>query len=204
MPNWATGTLKVRGNMDEILKFCNDILTSPAGDKPEVNHFTWRLCGEDDVEFDDDTLIATILNETNFCIWMKDSKRHFIDMDTEVPYYWDESRKKIDGTADRYEYRTAFSTYQLPKNPDGTTDSVVVFPIMAAWEIREEYFEELSKKYKLKFKVYVVEQGIGYFEEALFENGETMITASGPTTGESENRTYGQFVWECPFPYLGG
>lgn len=201
MPNWATGTLKIRGCTDEILRFCNDILSRQAGDNG--GEVVWRLCDEDDEFCEDDTLIATIRNDARFCVWLKDSNRHFIDMDLEVPYYWDFDKKRIAGTEDQYEYRTAFNTYRMPKNEDGTEDCLVVFPFMAAWGFREEYFEKLSQDFRLEFKVYVVEQGVGYYEEAQFKDGKAVKFISGPNL-KDQNGEYGQFVWECPFPFLGG
>lgn len=201
MPNWATGTLKIRGSKDEILRFSKDILSQLAGDKERT--VRWRLWEEDDgVEFDDNTLIATVYDEPRLCIWLEDSNRHFIDMDLDVPYYWDMSRKQTDGSDRHEEYRTVFNLYNLPKNDQGTVDFLVVFPFMAAWGIREEYFEEISGKYKLEFRIYVVEQGIGYYEEASFKDWKTVSVVSGPKY--EGNDGYGQFVWECPFPFLGG
>lgn len=205
MPNWATGTLKIRGCTDEILRFCNDILPERAGDRyanEKDRAVSWRMCDENDSYFEDDTLIATAYNDPRLCIYMEDSNRHFIDMDLEVPYFWDLDRKGPYEDGKDTEYRTGFRVYDLPKNTDDAADSLVVFPFMAAWGPDEEYFLELSKKYRLEFKYYVVEQGVGYYAEARFKNGEVVNVVSGPTYVGGNG--YGQFVWECPFPFLGG
>lgn len=201
MPNWATGTLKIRGTREDILAFCKKEMNERAGsdmvksDRAKIVEWDMDLV---DSDYDHGDLTATVYEEPSLCIWMRDSRRNFVDMDTAVPYYWDMDRdEEEDG------YKTTFSFYKLTGN-DGYC---VVFPFMAAWGPEEEYFEELSKDYKLTFKVYVVEQGLGFFEEFEATDGKVTVLASGPSKGlkdEKFNQSYGRFIWECPFPFLGG
>ena len=198
MPDWATGTIKIRGTRENILKFCQEELSeraNPANIKDEgARQVEWELDLADS-DYDHGDLIATVHNDPSLCIWFKDSRRNFIEMDTEVPYYWD---MENDGET----YATTFMFYKLPKE----SDYCVVFPFMAAWGVDEDYYAEMSKKYKLSFRVYTVEQGMGFFSEFIAENGEVTPLSSGPNMEKEWNplNTYGQFVWECPFPFLGG
>ena len=200
MPNWATGTLKLKGSKEEIVKFCKDILSErgasfKANENQKYRTVEWKL--------DDEGVNATYYGYPDLLIWLKDSNRNFIDMDTEIPYYWDFEAKEL-GEAKIYKYKTTFVFYDLPKNKDGTRDHVIVFPFKSAWGLREDYFEELSKKYKLEFRLYVVEKGMGFYEGYIFKDGETTITDSGPNKGNVGDGIYGQFIWECPFPFIGG
>lgn len=198
MPNWATGTLKIRGTREDILKFCKEQMSvrgnsSHLKDEREKN-IEWEL-GLDDPENAGGDLFAITYGDTSLCIWLKGSRRNFVDMDTEVPYYWD-----MDREIDTYE--TRFGLYRISEK-----DYCVIFPFMAAWGADEDYYADLSKKYPLIFKIYTVEQGMGFFSEFEAKGGEVTMLASGPSLGPKGERpadSYGRFVWECPFPFLGG
>lgn len=186
MPNWATGTLKIRGTREDVLKFCKEQMNELACSTGSVE---WKLDLADS-EHDSGDLIATVFDEPSLCIWMKDSRRNFVDMDTAVPYYWDVNREKN-------VYETTFGFYKM-----GEKDYCVVFPFQAAWGVDEDYYADLSKKYPLIFKIYTVEQGMGFFSEFEAKGGEVKMLASGPSV--ASRNSYGLFVWECPFPFLGG
>ena len=198
MPNWATGTLKIRGTREDILDFCKKELSERAN----PSHFktddgrtvTWKMELADS-EYDNGDLFATVHGDPSLCIWLKDSRRNFIEMDTDVPYYWD---VEYDGK----DYETRFAFYQTPEK-----DYCVVFPFQAAWGVDEDYYADLSKKYGLIFRIYTVEQGMGFFSEFEAKDGKVEVLASGPSIGpegEGLRQSYGRFVWECPFPFLGG
>lgn len=198
MPNWATGTLKIRGTREDILKFCKEQMGERANTSNLKNdrekRVEWEL-GLDDPERISGDLFATTYGDTSLCIWLKDSRRNFVDMDTEVPYYWDVDREEN-------KYETVFGLYRISEK-----DYCVIFPFMAAWGVDEDYYAELSKKYPLIFKIYTVEQGMGFFSEFEAKGGEVKMLASGPSLGSKDKKfgdSYGRFVWECPFPFLGG
>lgn len=191
MPNWATGTLKIRGTREDIFKFCEERMGERAAG---AGHVEYEL---DVINSDNDhgDLYATVHGDPSLCIWLKDSRRNFVDMDTEVPYYWDVDREDS-------KYTTRFGFYKTSEK-----DYCVIFPFMAAWGVDEDYYAELSKKYPLIFKIYTVEQGMGFFSEFEAKDGEISILASGPSLGPKDKKfddSYGRFVWECPFPFLGG
>lgn len=201
MPNWATGTLKIRGTRENILDFCKKEMNERAGsdkakpDREKIVKWELDLC---DSDFDHGDLIATVYGNPSLCIWLRDSSRNFVDMDTEVPYYWD--MNPSDEEKDAYE--TTFGFYKV-----AAKDYCIIFPFMAAWGVDEGYYEKLSKDYNLTFKVYTVEQGMGFFEEFEAKDGKVEVLASGPSIGpepEKIGQSYGRFVWECPFPFLGG
>lgn len=193
MPNWAEGTLKIRGSQKNLLKFCKERLGERTGDEEkaiiwEIRHYGGNNNG----------LVAKYYSFSELCIWLKDSRRMFIDMGNEVPYNWDVGGKDIseDPKHSKFEYESLFYLYKM----SGEDDWLVVFPFQAAWDVREDYFEQMSKEYDLVFRVYTVEQGMGFFSEILVKDGETTELGGGP----AGNSGYGEFVWECPFPFLGG
>lgn len=201
MPNWATGTMKIRGTREDILEFCKKEMNERSGADSYKNEqdkvVEWNLDLVDS-DYDHGDLIATVSGEPSLCIWLRDSRRHFVDMDTAVPYYWD-----MRPNDKKEKYETTFTFYKL----SGENDYCIIFPFMAAWGPEEEYFEKLSKDYKLTFRVYVVEQGIGFFEEFDAWDGKVTVLASGPSNGVNDEKigqSYGRFIWECPFPFLGG
>lgn len=202
MPNWAVGTLKIRGTREKILEFCKKELNERAGSDRYKNErekaVDWDMDLADS-DYDHGDLTATVHGEPTLCIWLKDSRRNFIEMDTRVPYYWD---MDTDGNA----CTTTFTFYEVNDLLD-KAEYLVVFPFMAAWGVDEEYFERLSKEYELIFKVYTVEQGMGFFHEFEAFDGKTKELSSGPSNGPEREKiggSYGRFVWECPFPFLGG
>lgn len=199
MPNWATGTLKIRGTRENILDFCKKELSERVSSARFTDEgdraVEWSIDLADPDYYHGD-LLATVHHDPSLCIWLRDSSRNFIEMDTRVPYYWD---MKHDGDT----YQTAFAFYQLPE----TDNYCVVFPFMAAWGVEEEHYEQLSKDYPLEFRIYTVEQGMGFFSEFIAKEGKITILASGPSSFGKDEKigdSYGRFVWECPFPFLGG
>lgn len=197
MPNWATGTLKIRGTRENILKFCKERMSERANSsifKTDAERtIEWKMELADS-EYNAGDLFATVHGDPSLCIWLKDSRRNFVEMDTRVPYYWDVEYKEN-------EYETRFAFYQTPEK-----DYCVVFPFQAAWGVDEDYYADLSKEYGLIFRIYTVEQGMGFFLEFEVNDGKIEVLTQGPRLTKLENskNSYGRFVWECPFPFLGG
>lgn len=193
MANWATGTLKLRGTRENILKFCREQMKQRAcSDKlPDRDKWVeWRIDAEDD-----EVLIATVHGEASLSIWLNDSQRNFVDMDRDVPYYWD-----MESDGDTHE--SSFNFWECP----GEDSWCVVFPFMAAWGVDPDYYADLSKKYNIGFRIYTVEQGMGFFVEYSIKDGNVAVLNEGPAEhkDEKDSKHYGRFIWECPFPFLGG
>ena len=72
--------------------------------------------------------------------------------------------------------------------------------IKQAWGIDMDDWIELSKKYSLELKLYCIESGMGFYENVHIKNGEILTDdSSGYELGR-----YHEFVWNCPFPWIGG
>ena len=190
MPNWATGTIKIRGTKENILRFCKEKLServAPHGVIGHDNHVHWAASPVNDEE-----IVATVYDDPCMTIWFEDSNRNFVEMSCGVPYDWDME-------ADGDEYTTTFQLWKI----NGDSDWCIVFPFIAAWHVYRQYYADLSKEYDLIFRIFTVEQGWGFFAEFQAENGEITVLAEGPSADEPKGR-YGRFIWECPFPFLGG
>lgn len=75
---------------------------------------------------------------------------------------------------------------------------VSVMHVRQAWGFRENEWCEISKKYGIDIKLYGIERGMMFIENIEIIAGEI-------TKNEShEYETYEEWVWECPFPNLGG
>lgn len=197
MPNWAAGTLKIKGSKEEIFKFCKEKLDERAMSSKLTTDKEKKVEWEMGEKTEREELYATVLTDPNPFIWLKDSQRNFIDMeDTDVPYYWDMDHEEENV------YTTTFYLYKMR----GNGVYCIIFPFKAAWGAEPDYFASLSKEYDLEFRIHTVEQGMGFFADYNIKKGEVTVLAEGPSMEktDSPDQWYGQFVWECPFPFIGG
>lgn len=107
-------------------------------------------------------------------IWIKDTCRAFIDFDNHYALPW------------------------LLYEGNNEADYISVLPFKQAWGVEYTEFAALAKKYGLDMRIFAVEQGMGFWCEA-------DITRDGDmTTKETGSGKYHEFVWDCPYPILGG
>lgn len=64
-----------------------------------------------------------------------------------------------------------------------------------AWCIDGVDFDKLKDKWDVDFRLYGIERGMEFAQEVIAERGKEL---------EDETFKYGDFIWECPFPYMGG
>lgn len=204
MPNWAEGTLKIKGKREDILKFCQERLNEKANSGSYSNDKERSVMWDLDISEYGGSLIATTYNDPNLCIWIRNSLRNFIDMDTDVPYYWSMDREEV--SENEYIYESTFHFYAMSKKADEKREYCIVFPFKGAWGVEEEYYARLSEEYPLEFRIYTVEQGIGFFSEFSAKDGKITEIGGGPKIEKEDGREtwYGQFVWQCPIPFIGG
>ena len=107
-------------------------------------------------------------------IWIKDTSRAFIDFDNH--------------------YEISYLLYE----GDNEADYISVLPFKQAWGVDYTEFAALAKKYELDMRIFAVEQGMGFWCEA-------DITRTGDiTVKETGSGGYHEFMWDCPYPILGG
>lgn len=74
-------------------------------------------------------------------------------------------------------------------------DTILVLRFKAAWKIDEEPFVEMSKHYNVDFRLYGCERGMEFNQEVIIEHGEVI---------KDDVIEFDDYIWECPFPDLGG
>lgn len=72
---------------------------------------------------------------------------------------------------------------------------VLCMKFKAAWEIDAEPFVEMSREYNVDFRLYGCERGEEFSQEIIVEKGEI---------ADRSKTHYTDYVWDCPFPNLGG
>ena len=73
--------------------------------------------------------------------------------------------------------------------------SILVVNMKAAWNIEEQPYIEMSKKYNLDFRVYGYEMGMEFNKEIEIVEGEIATYRL---------IQFKDYKWECPDPKLGG
>ena len=174
MPNWCEGALKIRGPKENHVKFIKEGLLGLRCD--DVTRNTVSVPIED--WYRDDEEIISVYRKPGMWIWIQDTRRAFIDFDNS-----DEV------------------TSLFYENKDNKSDYISVIPIKQAWGIDYEEFSALAKKYELDMKIFAVEQGMGFWCDAdIDKTGNIKLNSSTNTFGKN----YHDFLWECPYPILGG
>lgn len=76
---------------------------------------------------------------------------------------------------------------------------VLYLQFKQAWCIKPEEFAALAKQYQLDFNLYGIEMGMGFIcEYEIFNHGEAIVDNT------KTFKSYDDFLWYCPFPYMGG
>lgn len=171
MPNWCEGTLKVRGNLENVKKFLLEGLNvykfTDEREYVPVPKSEWLIITDNkdygyyEIEFNDDD------------VYVEQTNRAFVDIDNGSPaLYWEQGRNE--------------------------RNVVSVMHVRQAWGFREKEWCEISKQYGVDIKLYGIEQGMMFTENIEIIAGEV-------TRNESHQyKTYEEWLWECPFPHMGG
>lgn len=187
MPNWAVGSLKLRGKRENIGRFMNERLVAVVRKPVTDDDFTdyterplkWDWRDDEEVEM-----------ENADTIWIRDTKRNFIEFDDYDDHlvcveHWNKGIVHL-------------PVYYAKDDPKSQEDCLVVLPFRAALGVDPEPYQEWSKEYEISIKIYTVEQGMGFFQGYSFYDGKLVETI------DFRGVNYVDFVWQCPFPGLGG
>ena len=154
MANWMTGSIKLRGNSNDILKFFNEGLKK----KPVVVEETGNQY-EIYLDHSDDSYEIDILDTDRASI---------------IPFY--------------------VSSVTLDKGEN----AIAYLEIQQAWDFRVEDWTKIAKKYNLDIRLYGIDGLGGFMHQIDILNGEVALD-------ECNNfGSYDNFVWNCPFPWMGG
>ena len=75
---------------------------------------------------------------------------------------------------------------------------IVVLPFRQAWSIHPEDFDKLKNECGVDFRLYGIDCGMGVEIEVIAVRGEETVCTGG------NYGSYDDFLWECPFPHMGG
>lgn len=174
MPNWCEGSLKLKGDPKDILRFINEGLN--------VYEYDYRALHERSSNVMDKSKWMSIVDNTDSVeiyfdhdeIYVEDTQRAFINL-------------VYTGLAKRELY------IDKHKNPE-----ICVMHVSQAWGFRDENWIEIAKKYNLDIRLTGIEQGMGFMEDLIItRDGE--VTDLSPSY-----KDYDDFEWNCPIPFLGG
>lgn len=180
MPNWIEGTVKVRGDYENVKRFFTE------GVELRVRTPVNRKTGESSVSYsgpksdwmdihevveDDGERSARITckAESGTYLYIKETARAF------PPEFMNWEVKII--------------------NPANEKDAIAIADIQQAWSWTAEDWIALSKKYNVDFRLHGWEQGMQF---------ESMIEVLRDGTVTEDSHGYDNWLWECPFPFMGG
>lgn len=176
MPNWISGTLKVRGKYDDVKKFYTEgierVDSRWDAKKQEMLYIEipkdeWMEVHESG-ETGERNCSITLKNGGNYGDWtyVKDTRRAFISSN-EIWFYENEGKETVIG----------------------------ISQINQAWGFEEENWVDISKRYNVDIRLFGLECGMQFGEEIEIIDGKTMIL---------DTFSYDDWVWECPFHDMGG
>lgn len=134
MPNWCEGTIRIRGPLQNIKKFLEAAVEN-------VNYLgAERAAIQVTVDEKGTSLVARNADGDfdlrNTCLWVKGSRRHFIE-----PDFIEARAKEESGTA------------------------VLVLPFKAAWSVDINPFPDISKNCGVDIRIFVIESGMEFCQD---------------------------------------
>lgn len=175
MPNWAEGTIKVRGTKDQIIDYLKNVF---------VGSDFWG----NDMRFE-------ILSDGHDIIFM--GLDELINPKSAIPIIPKKPRFHafyFKG-ANRALAKAENNMLQLSFWEDDEAVVIAEMPFKQAWSVKADDFVKLSKKYCVDLKIFAFECGCEFTQEIEIIKGE--IT-------KNETKKYCDYQWDVPFSELGG
>ena len=174
MPNWIEGSLKIRGSYNDILNFFNNGIQLYRETRPPIE--------EDREDEPVDKLEWLSIIETG-----EKGKRYCSCaigiMTPERVYIEGTKRAFIKGCQDFW------------FTEEEGTPIVVPIEIEEAWGFHPERWVEVAKRYGIDIHLWGLECGMRFGQDIEIINGEIV---------KNEEFKYKDWLWECPFPWMGG
>ncbi len=177
MPNWCAGNIRFRGKKEDIKRFLEENIIFCISELKDNTVATLEKPAI--VELDDDygfILISPWEDWKHSWIYIKDTHRNFLNL-----------------------FETAERNYPVQFIQNENNRCVVVFDnFRAAWNIDPEPYLEHAKNYNIDIRIVGFEQGGGFDQDIIIENGEL-------TRNRCKNYgDYYYYLWESTMPYMGG
>lgn len=174
MPNWCEGSLKLKGKYDDILRFWEE----------GVNAYSYSV--------DRNNERGTDLVPKKEWYEIEEYEESTTIVNHISPSCWiyieDTKRTFVDDS---------FYSYTIFKDPSGK--AIMAIPFRQAWTIRQQDWVNIAKKYNLEIKICAVESGVGFYCSLHILPDEIIIE-----NNFHQSDKYEDFVWNCPFPWMGG
>ena len=177
MPNWCEGSLKVRGTKENILNFIKNGLKA----------YTGKWVNSEYVE-----------EEVDQSKWLD-----FSYFDINDPGYGPIEFNGADWWIHIDDTKRAFVNETIPIQFYETSVEnkyIAVASIKQAWEFRVCDWLNIANEYDVDLKLYGIEQGAGFWQELSIVDG---VIVENSIHGH-DSSDYSSFVWDCPFPWMGG
>lgn len=185
MPNWAEGNIRLRGKKENILNFLKNELVGVI----EKINTEW-----DQIDMGDDVYGRLVNYETRPVI-LEDNRGGTSliikrDPDTGDAFYFKNSTRQFIFTEDK-EIEVLFS-----EGKNRNKDTIVfIDDFNGGWDVDDEYFKDIAKKYKIDIRIFVWEAGMCWSAlQTFYRNGQH----------EMASRTYSDWLWDSPMPHYGG
>lgn len=143
MPNWIEGTLKLRGNIDDILRFFREGLNVYEWNGPDTNDYT-------------------IIDKST---WYKECD--YRDSEDAVEIYIENASPHIEGTGRAFV--EGDQCLYIKCNREG--HATISMNFRQAWAFQSSVFVKIARDYNLDIRAYGIEQGMQFCQEFEIING---------------------------------
>lgn len=175
MPNWAEGTIKVRGTKNQIIDYLKNVFEGSDFWGNDMK-FEFESYGNNIIFRGIDELVdpkaarLIFLRKHRFhAFYFKGANRAFTESENNILVFG------FFGDAEAIE--------------------IIEMPFKQAWSVEADDFVKLSKKYCVDLKIFVFESGMEFTQEIEIIKGK--IT-------KDKTREYDDYQWDVPFSRLGG
>ena len=151
VPNWCEGSLRIRGNSEDILKFLRNTLV--------VYH------GKIDHEMNPPEYVEKLIDRS---LWCEEEEEMFEGITYHYIFIKDKENPHIEGTHRGFVMDEEISFRKSEK-------SCVALHYEQAWTFNSEEWVKFSKEYGLDFRLYGVDQGACFVQEIEVIHGRLTV-----------------------------
>ena len=183
MPNWCAGTLRFRGKKENVMKFLNegfDILSMREHDENFKAKYICKMMERVKKEDLEEGYEVTVdlknsgLSDNGEYIYICDTRRAFVEWDPQL---------------------SLWNNQMWIQYYDNDKCMLGILPVKQAWSYDADDWVDISKKYEIDIHLFGWECGMQFDDELEIHNGEII---------KNGGRTYDNWIWECPNPFVGG
>ena len=174
MPNWAEGTIKVRGTKNQIIDYLKNVF--------EGSDF-WGNDMKIEIMSDDNSIVLRGLDE----LTKPKTASPIIPKNPQFgAFYFKGANRAFTESENNI---LAFGFFG-----DAEAIEIIEIPFKQAWAVEADEFVKLSKKYCVDLKIFVFESGWEFTQEVEIIKGK--IT-------RNKTIKYENYQWDVPFSKLG-